>query len=235
MKVQNCSETINRLNQCMRDKEIVWVKSKVKSDEIFKNDLKNITTTSGKIGYWFRWFVAKRQLGTWTFLTPHAQFWSFFLSNVSANMWIFFAWKIFTKFWSALVVNVCTGVAGGFMMIAIQVVEAMLLFAMCPCTDNWHNYVDALGMFLNSISLLFVTLTVLLPPIEVPYPDWLEGPVSMIVMVVSTAGQLVLTLFQPLIGVLGKVEHVIEAFSRISGLRTFFLSLVRNNFCFFGV
>ena len=118
------------------------------------------------------------------------------------------------------------------MMITIQVVEAMLLFIMCPCTDNWHNYVDALGMVFNSISLLFVTLTVLLPPIEVPYPDWLEGPVTMIVMVVSTAGQLVLTLFEPLIGVLDKVEHVIEALSRISGLRTFFLSLVRNNFCF---
>ena len=91
-------------------------------------------------------------------------------------------------------------------MIGFHVFEALLVFTMAPMRDNWQNYIDALGNILNATSILLVALHTLLSHISIPQGSM----ISMMIIVASTAMQMILVLFDPLIEVVTMIWSALE-------------------------
>ena len=89
-----------------------------------------------------------------------------------------------------------TGATGGIVLAVFSIVECVSYVAKSPCRDNYQNYVSSLCSLLNSAAVTLVTLPTLIPPDLLP--DWVEGPVVMMLLTTATGLQLALSLLDPI-------------------------------------
>ena len=98
-----------RIHKCIKAGELMWKKSKIKHPTKIRQEYNKIRSKKQKFSACFLIFFAVRFKGDWTKHSEMAKFWSCWAANYTSELWIFFSFKMFGKFFNAFVANVIPG------------------------------------------------------------------------------------------------------------------------------
>jgi len=98
-----------RIHECIMAGDLKWKKSKIKPLVKIRQEFNEIHSMKEKVSACFLIVFAMRFSGEWTTHGEKGEFWSFLVKDFTSMQWLFYFFKIFSKFLNAFAVNVVPG------------------------------------------------------------------------------------------------------------------------------
>jgi hypothetical protein len=156
----------------------------------------------------------KRFVGEWGKKSDEAKRWGFLLAN-TAGRWFCFSLPLIKKLTIAVIVNIPHPVANAALMTIVFWIDLFAGACLRGHRDHFVNFSAAVVAFGNCVALILTSVKVIMPALNAP--QWLQGPVILMLTASMTAIGAVVALIEPVSAFFDSGSRLVACILKPSG------------------